>query len=327
MLFIVKLLNLTVTAGTINGLIFYSNIVHAFRSALLPVKQPTFATVFISWLNFELGIDTCFFDGMDAYSKVWIEFLFPVYVIVLNILIVHCTTQCSTRFHRLNSNPEPLLATMIFLSFISLLKPASKAISFVLVTYPDGSTETLWLPDANISFFELKHLFMFIVGIAIFFLGFTYSFILLAWHLFDNSPFCMRLSHFLPRTSPRVYLYYHAPYTNKFQFWSGFLLLMRIILLLISVLSTGFGGDSQVSVVAIIIVTGLLILIRTLIKEKSLYRRPCIDYLEMAYYFNLVTLAALTLHTQTSLANILVSVAFVLFIIILIAHIGMKLVK
>ena len=102
---------------------------------------------------------------------------------------------------------------------------------------------------------------------------------------------------------------------------------MRIILLLISVLSTGFGGDSQVSVVAIIIATGLLILIRTLIKEKSLYQRPCIDYLEMAYYFNLVTLAALTLHTQTSLANISVSAAFVLFIIILIAHIYTKLVK
>ena len=70
LLFVVKLLNLTVTAGSINGLIFYSNIVHTFGSALLRFEQPTFTTVFISWLNFELGIDTCFFDGMDAYTKV-----------------------------------------------------------------------------------------------------------------------------------------------------------------------------------------------------------------------------------------------------------------
>ena len=90
------MLDLTVEGGTINGLIFYANI-HVFRDIFIPFKQTTFSAVFISWLNLELGIDTCFVEGMDAYSKVWIQILFPAYVIFLQILIVNCAIKCCTR--------------------------------------------------------------------------------------------------------------------------------------------------------------------------------------------------------------------------------------
>ena len=60
-------LNMTVAVGTLNGLIFYVNIVHANKSILLPFQEPNFITVFISWLNLELGIDTCYFPGMNTY--------------------------------------------------------------------------------------------------------------------------------------------------------------------------------------------------------------------------------------------------------------------
>jgi hypothetical protein len=60
------LLNVTVAVGTLNGLIFYANVVHANESILLPFQTRSFITVFISWLNLELGIDTCYFPGMDT---------------------------------------------------------------------------------------------------------------------------------------------------------------------------------------------------------------------------------------------------------------------
>lgn len=47
-------LNMTVAVGTLNGFIFYANIVIANRSILLPFSKPTYVTVFISWLNLEL---------------------------------------------------------------------------------------------------------------------------------------------------------------------------------------------------------------------------------------------------------------------------------
>lgn len=53
-------LNLTVAVGTINGIIFYVNIVHANISTFFPFTEPNCISVYIAWLNLELGIDTCF---------------------------------------------------------------------------------------------------------------------------------------------------------------------------------------------------------------------------------------------------------------------------
>ena len=76
-------LNMTVAVGTLNGLIFYANVVYANKSILLPFQQTNFLTVFISWLNLELGIDTCYFPGMDTYIETWLQLTFPAYVILL----------------------------------------------------------------------------------------------------------------------------------------------------------------------------------------------------------------------------------------------------
>ena len=56
----------TVAAGTISGLIFYANIVTANQSVFFPSIETNVLTVFIAWLNLDLGIETCFFDGMDV---------------------------------------------------------------------------------------------------------------------------------------------------------------------------------------------------------------------------------------------------------------------
>ena len=62
-LFICKL---TVAAGTISGLIFYANIIAVNMNLFFPSGETNILTVFIAWLKLDLGIETCFFDGMDA---------------------------------------------------------------------------------------------------------------------------------------------------------------------------------------------------------------------------------------------------------------------
>lgn len=47
------ILNLTVAVGTLNGIIFYTNIIAANKSSFLPFSVPNLITVFISWLNLE----------------------------------------------------------------------------------------------------------------------------------------------------------------------------------------------------------------------------------------------------------------------------------
>ena len=62
--------------GTINGLVFYANIVrvnHAFffrtpATSALKVFQHVLAIFIISWLNLDLGIETCFFQWHGCSS-------------------------------------------------------------------------------------------------------------------------------------------------------------------------------------------------------------------------------------------------------------------
>ena len=58
---------LTVVTGTFSGLMLYANIVGVNRTNFLAVNP--ILSVFIAWLNLDFGIETCFYDGMDAYGK------------------------------------------------------------------------------------------------------------------------------------------------------------------------------------------------------------------------------------------------------------------
>ena len=79
-------LNLTVAAGTINGLIFYANIVGSTSEPLI-FALPQFV---VAWLNLESGFDGCFIDGLNAYWRTWLKFAFPTYVffLVASVIII-----------------------------------------------------------------------------------------------------------------------------------------------------------------------------------------------------------------------------------------------
>ena len=92
LVFLVLVCKLTVATGTLGGLVFYANIVGAHRTIFLPGESTDAFSVFIAWLNLDFGIESCFYEGMDAYTKTWLQFMFPVYIWVLvglMILISH----------------------------------------------------------------------------------------------------------------------------------------------------------------------------------------------------------------------------------------------
>ena len=82
---LIKYLDLTITQGVMNGFIFYANIVQTNKDTLLFSDDPAvsvFAT-FIAWLNLDFGIETCFSQSLDMYTKTWLQFVFPLYLWVL----------------------------------------------------------------------------------------------------------------------------------------------------------------------------------------------------------------------------------------------------
>ena len=116
-------------------------------------------TVFIAWLNLDLGIETCFFDGMDEYTKTWLQFVFPIYVWILVGLIIIVSNYSSKITRLLGSNPVAVLATLFLLSYAKLLMP-----SLTFLDYPNDVQIAVWLHDANIKYLHGKHIALFLLA-------------------------------------------------------------------------------------------------------------------------------------------------------------------
>ena len=88
---VLMFLNLSVSVGTINGLLFYVNMVKLNEAFFFPNGSVPVESQFISWLNLDLGIEVCLFDRLDGYWNTWLQFAFPAYLFLLmGGIIVGC---------------------------------------------------------------------------------------------------------------------------------------------------------------------------------------------------------------------------------------------
>jgi hypothetical protein len=140
-------LRLTVATGTINSLILYANIVQANRRHFFPDNAVNILTVFIAWLNLDLGFETCFYDGMDAFAQTCLQFAFPAYVWVLISVIILASRYSITL---IGHNPIAVLATLLLMSYAKVLKIIIEVFSSVKLEYPHHKIVTMWLKDANV---------------------------------------------------------------------------------------------------------------------------------------------------------------------------------
>ena len=89
---------------------------------------------------------------MDTYVKTWLQLAFPVYVIILIVLIIIVSSH-STKFSNLIGKKDPVatLATLILLSYAKLVGVSFKSLSRGILVYPNRNV-SLWLPDATIEY-------------------------------------------------------------------------------------------------------------------------------------------------------------------------------
>ena len=119
---ILYLLNLTVTNGSIIGIIFYANVININDSTFLSndniFKQ---LRVFISFVNLDLGIETCFYNGMDSYAKVFLRLCFPLYIITIAITIILISHYSPRILRWTYAKSFPVLATLLLMSYSGVL--------------------------------------------------------------------------------------------------------------------------------------------------------------------------------------------------------------
>ena len=324
-------LNLTVAVGTLNAIIFYANVISANSSTFLPFASPNVITVFISWLNLEIGFDVCFFQGMDAYWKTLLQLMFPMYLISM-VLAIITISERSTKVARLigKKNPVATLDTLILLSYTKLLNIVIISLSFAILHYPDGFQEAVWLPDATVAYLKGKHIVLFLVALLILLAGIFFTFILFSWQwlLYRQDH---KLLYFVRYQWLCLLLEpYHAPYTFKHRYWTGLLLIVRIILNIIS--AANVSNDPRVNYLATaIVMTGLLFL-KGYSQGSKIYKKWYLDFLEMSCFVNLILLCLIELFdggrykSISVTAYVSVSYTMILFAVVLVYHIIVELI-
>ena len=320
-------LNMTVAVGTLNGLIFYVNVVAVNRSILLPFKEQSFISIFISWLNLDLGIETCYFPGLDAYTKIWIQLGFvAAYVILLITFIMIVVSSYSSRFTNLigKKNPVATLSTLVFLSYTKLLEVIFTAMSFSSINYPDGSVHYAWLPDASVKYLVGKHIILFIVAVLLFQVGLVYTILLFSWQWLLCLPSSWKIFNWTRNHKLHTFIEtYNAPYVAKHRYWTGMLLVVRAILYLTAAFNASH--DPQVTLVSIIFTMGCILLLKGIVGR--LYQKWLIDILETFFYFNLLALALFVWYFLDKkkgyyfIAYISVIITLILLLIIILYHV------
>lgn len=318
---------LTVSVGTTNGLIFYANIIQINQQLFFPPGHSNLLTVFIAWLNLDLGIKTCFYNGMDKYAKTWLQFVFPVYIwAIVGIIIL--LSHYSTAIAKLCGNHAvSVLATLFLLSFAKLQRTIITALSFTFLPHSDSvSNSVVWLYDGNIGYLQGKHIYLFAVALVVFLfisLPFTFFLFLSPWLLSASSH---RALGWINKFKP-LFDAYQGPYKDKHRYWPGFLLLVRGILFLIFSFNVLHGPN----VILLVIIVAMNALSVFGWVGGGVYRQWPLNALEFTFFLNLGILAATTSFirfsggSQAAAVYTSVTVAFLIFVGILIYSIHHRL--
>ncbi len=224
------ILNFTVAEGTVHGLLLYANCIQVIQYLLFQDSLP-FARVFISWLNLNFGFQLCFYAGMTAYQKIWLEFGFLLYLLVLGMMIV-CLSRRFVWFTRLaGRNVVAVLATIAMFAYPKLVRNSIRVWEcHNNYNSSDNNTPPVWYVDETIECFKGKHLVLFIASIPLFTIACLYMFSLLFIQcLQKRSSWCVL--RWVDKLRP-FFDAHTGPCHDHYRFWPGLLLFIKMALYL-----------------------------------------------------------------------------------------------
>ena len=311
-------LNLTIVNGTITTFILYINIVSINKTLLFPTHLLSTIPLYvmIAMANLDLGVELCFYNGMDDYAKVWLRLAFPFYLMFIATLLI-----IASRYFRIVQRVTaqrglPVLATLFLLSYTKILSTTCT----VLFSYTkvvtisrnahsillDHRVELVWSVSTDVTLFEAKHIILFIVNLLLLLILIPFNIIL----LFNRklSTFKM-ISKFKPILDP-----YKAPYKDKFYYWAGYQLVIRIGYLL----AASLNKNNNLTVAMLI--TGFVMFIHGYIHP---FKHKLLNLQELIMLLNLLIVYVSTNFEQDYyqiIVRIIVGVAMIYFTVVLVWH-------
>eukprot|EP00731_Ephydatia_muelleri_P033670 Em0035g7a len=238
-------LNFTVTQGTLYGLIFYANIIQINSSIFFHQAIPSLQII-VSFINLDLGIPMCFYNGMDDADKAGLQFVFPAYLLILTLTVIvichYClqrspnttTSSCLYRFPIIiGERAVGVLCTLIYLSYYKLLRTVIDIFTYSTVHLPSGDMN-VWFYDGNVAYLQGKHATLFIIAVmtcALFLLPYTFALTFIP--IIERYSEHNRLFNYLHKLANKfkpVNDAHYAPYKGEWRWWLGARLWLVVVM-------------------------------------------------------------------------------------------------
>ena len=238
--------NLTVTNGVINTLIFYVNIISINYSQFCLDSNSVDCTL-LSLLNLDLGIETCFYDGMDEYAKMWLQLAFPSYLMLIAFALI-IGSRYSLKLQSLTANRVlKVLATLFLLSYTKVLLTVCQVLFFFLsvTNLPSKHITLLWSVSTSVAPFGAKFCILYSICLFLFIILLIFNVLLLFPRTASRWSF---INYFKPLSDA-----FFGPYKERYPFWAGLQLLIRSCFFGLSALSRNVSLCSGVFLVGILL--------------------------------------------------------------------------
>ena len=281
-------LDFTITHGLITSLVFYANIVMVNANIFFQGNQTGFLFWYLTWVNMDLGIPLCFYDGMTETAKLGLQYVFPGYVMLLIVIII-ALSQYSALVQRILSQLDGIhiLVSMFYLLFLKFFRTVIDTITFVSIVSEDSSSNNnvVWFFDGNqrvdqpVTIFLI---FLAVLTLTVFIIPYTLSF------LFSN---CIQRRV----NSTRLNAYFDAslaPYKDRYRFWFGARLLLTATIYII-VANRGTNNPTYTLTLELSFLVGFAIVQAYIHPFKKLR----VALLDMFFLLNLIGLTLATSYT------------------------------
>ena len=318
---LIFVLNMTVSVGTINSIVFFANVVSTAPFVFLKSESVTKFNVPMAWLSLNFGIEYCFYDGYNSFDLTLWQYAFPVYVWLICILVIAAAKFSNKVTKTFGSNIVPTIATLFLLSYTKLLFNVRIVLVNQPIQYLDGPTKNVLLFDGSYEYGQGKHLFLLLFSVA-FLLLVALPFTLLLLFL----PCLRRWSHkrifkWVNKIKPLLDAY-AGPYSDSHTYWPGLLLLARALLAL-------YVGNIEL-VQLLISVIALFVLFAfglAVILKGPIYKKWYLNVLELSLILNLAIVSVLIAFFRRynmdidALTYTSFSIFYATFLLIIVAHI------
>ena len=244
LIYLLYTLRLTLTTGTLNGIIFYAQVANAGLLDVLSIKASHcfaitrfFMKVAVFWLstmNINLGFPLCFYKGMNELWKAGLSLLFPFYLLTLVVVLIILSRFFLRLSNKIADSSVQVLVTIVHLSFSKLLLASIDVFTPVHI-YNSTTKEPkkVWFSDGSVTYGDTNHMKLMIVTsviVGIFLI--PYMLIILTGRLLMKSN---KIREYLRP----IYEAIHAPYKYNKQYWFS---ARQLLLIFLYILYTIYRG-------------------------------------------------------------------------------------